>query len=135
MGPGSPKAAKGYPDRGAVGCTDRSARTGEARVWGCLRFGVWKVGGGGHRGYRRGRVRRGAEEESVYPEKGVRILTGSLKPGSPQPPQLEAFGAAGGTGSFLTRPLLISSFAYYQGHAPGALSQDPGRTGRRRQEI
>lgn len=32
-GPGSPIAAKGIPEHGAVGCTDRSARTGEALVW------------------------------------------------------------------------------------------------------
>ena len=40
-GPGSPVAAKGSPKHGADGCTDRSARTGEASVWvggGCLRF-------------------------------------------------------------------------------------------------
>lgn len=32
-GPGSPMAAKGSPDRGAVGCTDRFAKTGEASMW------------------------------------------------------------------------------------------------------
>lgn len=71
----------------------------------------------------------------VYPEKGVKNLAGPLKPGPPQPPQLEAFGAAGRTGSFLTRPFLLSSFAHYEGHAPGTLSQNPGRKGRCRQEI
>lgn len=30
--PGSPMAAKGIPERGAAGCTDRSVRTGEASV-------------------------------------------------------------------------------------------------------
>ncbi|XP_022424757.1 NADH dehydrogenase [ubiquinone] 1 beta subcomplex subunit 8, mitochondrial isoform X1 [Monodon monoceros] len=32
-GLGSPMAAKGIPKHGADGCTDRSARTGEASVW------------------------------------------------------------------------------------------------------
>lgn len=32
-GPGSSVAAKGCPERGAAGGTDRSARTGEASVW------------------------------------------------------------------------------------------------------
>lgn len=32
-GPGSPLAAKDSPEGGPAGCTDRSARPGEASVW------------------------------------------------------------------------------------------------------
>lgn len=103
---------------------------------GCLKFGVSRVGrGAGIVDTAVAVSGEGAEVELVYPEKGVKSLTGILKPGPPQPSQLEAFKAAGGTESFLTFLLLLSSFAHYEGHAPGSLSQNPGRTGSRRQEI
>ena len=47
----------------------------------------------------------------------------------------EAFRVAGKMGRLLTCTRLPSSLPHYQGHAPGTLSQDPRRTGCRRQEV
>ena len=70
-GPGSPMAAKGSPKRGAAGCTDRSARTGEASMW--VGGGVPEVYCVGRRvdlvGYHGRRVRGRAEVELGYPRK------------------------------------------------------------------
>lgn len=62
----------------------------------------------------------------------------SLVPGrlGLRPPlPLEIVGEAGGTGWPLTCPRLPSSLPHHQGHAPGALPQDPRRAGGRRQEV
>lgn len=40
-GPGSPMAAEGSPERGAIGVTDRSARRGAVLMWerkGCMKL-------------------------------------------------------------------------------------------------
>lgn len=135
-GPGSPMAAKGSPKRGAAGCTDRSARTVEASVWvgGGSAWGLlcWAQGGFGGvprppspgKGGGGVGISTKTEGRSAGPSK-PRALT--LKP--------EAFRVAGKMRSLLTCPRLPSSLPHYQGHAPGTLSQDPRRTGCRRQEV
>ncbi|KAB1271697.1 NADH dehydrogenase [ubiquinone] 1 beta subcomplex subunit 8; mitochondrial [Camelus dromedarius] len=72
-GPGSPMAAKGIPERGAVGCTDS-----------------------GYRGDRGSRVRAGAEVDLVYPEKWVEAshITKDMLPGPyPRTPEERAAAA------------------------------------------
>lgn len=133
-GPGTPMAAKGSPERGAVGCTNRSARTGEALVWKRDSWGLVCRGEGGYGGCRV-RARGGG---------GVRI---SRKAGGGSRWSLEVSNFGLRSHCSLTPlglqeerapsdlPCLSSSLPHYQGHAPGALSQDPRRTSRRRQEV
>lgn len=135
-GSGRPMAAKGRPEGGAAGCTDRSASKGEAAVWGGMSESWCVAGGGGPRGYRGVRVGAGDWRWSSRVQKSGRRV--SLDPGAPglRPPlPLAVFGEAGGTGRPLTCPRPRSSLPHHQGHAPGAVPQDPGRAGRRRQEV